>query len=215
MFGSSAWTRSIRPPPSRVAGTSRPFENRTGTPVVTSADLISDTVQSGCRCIRSAAAPATCGAARLVPLALSQSPSDAGTDDRTPTPGAVTSGLNCSEYGVGPPEEKEAMRSGVGELCPPVDAATAIAFAALAGEVIEPLPKSSKSLPAAIAERTPASAAALSARTTGSRRGSTSGSPSDMLITFMPSFTAASIAAASSGALPSSPTSGVAAAIAL
>ena len=40
-----------------------------------------------------------------------------------------------------------------------------------------------------------------------SRVGSISGSPSDMLITSMPSATAASIAATSSGEFPSSPTS--------
>jgi hypothetical protein len=74
------------------------------------------------------------------------------------------------------------------------------------GEPTEPRPKSAKSLPAATTETTPARAAAPSACTTMSREGSISGSPSDMLITSMPSATAASIAATSSGELPSRPT---------
>ena len=99
----------------------------------------------------------------LVPLNSSQVPSFAGTDERTPTPGAVTSGFSCSEYGAGPPEEKEAIRSGVGAPWPPVEAATEIALGAFAGEPIDPLPKSAKSFPAAMVETTPASAAASSA----------------------------------------------------
>ena len=54
-----------------------------------------------------------------------------------------------------------------------------------------------------------AAAARLMAATTRSRAGSISGSPSERLITSMPSETAASIAAAISALLPSSPKSGV------
>ena len=76
---SAAW-RSIRPPPSRVGSTSwRCVESvQTGWPVITSADLTCAGVQVGCRWSRSAAPPATCGDAMLVPLKLSQ---PLGTDE--------------------------------------------------------------------------------------------------------------------------------------
>ena len=81
-----------------------------------------------------------------------------------------------------------------------------IARAELPGDETEPRPNSSKSFPAATTGTTPAAEAASSASATTSRVGSISGSPSERLITSMPSVTAASIAATSSGALPSSPT---------
>ena len=56
---------------------------------------------------------------------------------------------------------------------------------------------------------TPAWAAASIACTTKSREGATSGSPSERLITFIPSATAASIAEAIAAELPSSPNPGV------
>ncbi len=87
-------------------------------------------------------------------------------------------------------------------------AATVIAPAALPGEETDPYPKSLKSFPAATTGTTPAAAAALIACTTMSRFGSISGSPSERLITFMPSATAASIAAAISALFPSRPKSG-------
>ncbi len=72
----------------------------------------------------------------LVPLAYDQKPSRAGTDERMETPGALTSGFIRSEMGVGPREEKPASR-------PVFDtAATAIPFAAVPGEPIEPRPSS-------------------------------------------------------------------------
>jgi hypothetical protein len=74
----------------------------------------------------------------LVPLNDAQVPSRAGTEDRISTPGAATSGLSCSDRGVGPADENDASsgrRSGV-------TAATVIARAALPGEVIEPPPNS-------------------------------------------------------------------------
>src|SRR5262249_28743370 len=137
--------------------------------------------------------------AMLVPSRNCHVPSCAGTDERMLTPGAVTSGLSASETGDGPPDEK-------GAITPPlVAAATAIAFEAVAGEPTEAAPTESKSLPAAITGTTPASAAAFIASTTMSREGVISGSPYERLITFIPSFTACSIAAAISGEFPSSP----------
>src|SRR5262249_55710612 len=83
IIGLSAWGSQISPPPSRVVGTSpRCEESRTGRPVDSSADLICATVQPGWRSRRRAAAPATCGAAMLVPLNCDQSPSRGGTEDR-------------------------------------------------------------------------------------------------------------------------------------
>ena len=45
----------------------------------------------------------------LVPSKKSQRPSCAGTEERIDTPGAETSGLSWSEYGVGPADEKPAI----------------------------------------------------------------------------------------------------------
>src|SRR5512135_1678419 len=150
----------MRPPPSRVVGTSpRCDASRTGRPVDSSADLICATVQLGCRSRSSAAAPATCGAAMLVPLNCDHSPSRGGTEDRIETPGALTSGFIPSVIGVGPPEENGAMASLF------VTAAAVIAPDALPGEETEPLPKSSNSFPAAITGTTPALAAPLMAVT--------------------------------------------------
>src|SRR3954451_9252511 len=144
-----------------------------------------------------------CGAAMLVPLYDDQVPWLDGTEERISAPGAVTSGFSCCEIGVGPLDEKPAMTPLF------VEAATVIACGVLPGEPTDPRPKSSKSLPAATTGTTPAAAAPWSARTTRSRDGSISGSPSERLITFMPSATAASIAAAISGELPSRPNPGV------
>src|SRR5206468_12806652 len=104
---------------------------------------------------------------------------------------------------LGPADEKSAITESL------VTAAAVIAFVASPGDEIEPLPKASKSLPAAIAGTTPAWAAALIAFTTMSRSGSTSGSPSERLITFIPSAAAGWITLTISGELPFSPTAGV------
>src|SRR5436190_2236432 len=72
-----------------------------------------------------------------------------GTDERIPTPGALTSGLNASDHGVGPLDEKSATTPG-GVPRVLVTAAAVIAFGALPGEETDPTPKSSKSFPAAI-----------------------------------------------------------------
>ena len=109
------------------------------------------------------------------------------------TPGASTSGFMPSDIGDGPLEEKLAISS-AGPSSPSVDAATVIASGAVPGEPTEPRPLESKSLPAAITGTTPASAASSIACTTMSRVGSISGSPSERLMTSMPSVTAASIA---------------------
>ena len=56
----------------------------------------------------------------------------AGSDEVTETPGALTSGLSCSETGVGPAEEKSAI------VPVSVVAATVIASGAFAGELTVP-----------------------------------------------------------------------------
>ena len=98
----------------------------------------------------SADAPATCGDAMLVPLHEAHRPSRAGTEERTRSPGAVTSGFICSEIGVGPAEEKLEITFDF------LAAADVIASGADPGEPTEPRPKESKSLPAAMAGTTPA-----------------------------------------------------------
>ena len=202
--GVFALGRSMRPPPSRSTDTSRPSLPRTGDPVITSDDLTCANVQSGCCSRSSAIAPAPWGVAMLVPSSCPHGPpSLVGSDEVIATPGAETSGLRICDTGVGPPDEKSAI------VPSSVVAATAIAPEAFEGDPIEPLPNSLKSLPAATTGTTPTREAAFSAATTRSRVGSTSGSPSERLITFIPSATAASTAAASSAALPSSSNSGV------
>src|SRR4051794_16642432 len=123
--GASARGRSTRPPPSRLtdtSGLSAPADGWTGSPVVASADLNCCGVHVGCRCLRTATAPATCGVAMLVPSQLSQSLP--GTEERMFSPGAVTSSLNCSESGDGALSEKPAITS-AGPLGPPsLEAAT-------------------------------------------------------------------------------------------
>ena len=57
-----------RPAPVRVSGYGAPFSSRICTAVFINAALRMEGVQSGCRSISNAAAPATCGAAIEVPL---------------------------------------------------------------------------------------------------------------------------------------------------
>src|SRR5262249_34465911 len=156
----------------------------------------------GCRSLSRAAAPATPGDDMLVPSSVPNLfPGD--RDERTPTPGAETSGLNWRETGVGPAEEKYAILFALST------AATAIAPRAFAGEPTDRKPFTSKSFPAEATTTTPAAAAPSIAVSTRSRLGSTSGSPTDRLTTSIPSATAASSAAAISALLPSSPNVGV------
>src|SRR2546423_5998686 len=135
----------------------------------------------------------------LVPLNAVHVPPRGGTDEVMSTPGALTSGFSWKETGVGPLLENDATASCL------LTAAAVIAFGALPGDEMLPFPQSANSLPAAIVGTTPAPAAASIAATTRSRDGSISGSPSERLITSMPSRTAASIPAAISGAFPFSP----------
>ena len=137
-----------------------------------------------------------CGEAMLVP---DQPAQPSGTLEVTSTPGAATSGFIRSDIAVGPTDEKSAWT-----LLAPVmsTAATVIARSEFAGDDTEPAPRSLKSFPAATTGTTPAAAAASSASATTSRRGSISGSPMERLSTSIPSRTAASIAATSSGEFP-------------
>src|SRR6267143_7044323 len=75
--------------------------------VSTSALLTIAGVQSGCSCRNRADEPATCGVAMLVPWNMAKPLP--GTDDRTFTPGAQTSGLISSRL-VGPRLEKPARK---------------------------------------------------------------------------------------------------------
>src|SRR6266699_514518 len=75
--------------------------------VSTSALLIIAGVQSGCSCRNSADEPATCGVAMLVPCIIAKPLP--GTDDKTFTPGAQTSGLISSRL-AGPRLEKPARK---------------------------------------------------------------------------------------------------------
>ena len=93
------------------------------------------------------------GDVMLVPLHADHEPSRAGTEERTLTPGAVTSGFICSEMGVGPPDEKLAITFDLEA------AAEVIARGAVPGEPTDPRPNPSKSFPAATAGTTPACAA--------------------------------------------------------
>src|SRR5438876_11854137 len=101
----------------------------------------------------------------LVPLNSTNPPP--GAAEATSSPGAVTSGLKRSEYGAGPAEEKGVSPETAGVSTsalpwPPLDAAAAIARAALAGELTVPRP-SSPSFPADTGVTTPAFAAAVTA----------------------------------------------------
>src|SRR5256885_16980335 len=98
----------------------------------------------------------------LVPLKIAHRPR--GWAERMPTPGVATSGLNQSETGVGPAEEKSPITSG-GPLPEVVTAEAVVAFGAFPGEEIVPRPNSPKAFPAEIAGTTPASAARPTPRT--------------------------------------------------
>src|SRR5947208_16782861 len=96
----------------------------------------------------------------------SQSKVFLGSEDRTSTPGAVTSGFSWSDTGVGPADEKSAMWSGrVPSPTPIVEAAAVIAAGALPGESIDPRPALAKSLPGATSGTAAAAADVLMAFT--------------------------------------------------
>ena len=136
----------------------------------------------------------------LVPLRSAQSPP--GAAERMSEPGAATSGFSRSDTGVGPPDEYSATVPGSSRFS---TAPTVIADATLPGELTEPEPSSRNSFPAEATVGTPARAAPSIASATRSWLGSISASPSERLITSMPSATAASMPAAISGALPFGP----------
>ena len=84
------------------------------------------------------AAPATWGAAMLVPRTVDQPP---GTEDSTSTPGAATSGLSRSEIVVGPTDENSACDALAG--LPLISTApTRSRVRELAGDETEPAPTS-------------------------------------------------------------------------
>ena len=121
------------------ASTLRESPANARSPVSASADFTCAGVQDGCRWMSSATAPATCGAAMLVPDSVVYwAP---GAAERTLTPGALTSGFSCSESGVGPLEENEAMTS-AGPMRDEVTAPTVIASRVEPGEESEPRPNS-------------------------------------------------------------------------
>ena len=78
-------------------------------------------------------------------------------------------------------------------------AATLIASGAVPGDPTDPMPKRSRSLPAAITGTTPPFATFETTSMSASDGGSLSGPPPEKLMTSMPSFTAASNAATISG----------------
>ena len=135
----------------------------------------------------------------LVPLNDAHVPSPSGTDERIDAPGAETSGFMRSDRAAGPEDEKLARTFDF------VAAATAIARDAVAGDPIEPRPKSPNELPAAATGTTPAAAAPSTAWSTTFLAGSVSNSPNDMLMTSMPSRTAASMPAITSPAFSMRP----------
>ena len=98
------------PPPSRVVAASKSFSGSpAGAPVCTSADVIWSTVQPGWRWRSSAAPPATCGEAMLVPLNDAHVPSRSGTDERIDAPGAETAGFMRNDTADGPEDENDAI----------------------------------------------------------------------------------------------------------
>ena len=129
-----------------------------------------------------------------------------GAAERMFTPGALTSGFSWSESGVGPLEENEATTPG-GPSRVVVTAPTVIASRVEPGRRERAAAELAEVVAGGDDGHDAGTRGGVSACATMSRLGSTSGSPSDMLITSMPSLTAASIAATSSGELPSRPTS--------
>ena len=117
--GRSARWRATTPPPWNRGPARGRRSSSESTPDCTSADLSCATVHAGWRWRRSAAAPATCGAAMLVPESSAQPPPE--TDESTSTPGAATSGLSRSEIVVGPTDENSACVLRVG--LPPISTA--------------------------------------------------------------------------------------------
>src|SRR5438445_12464129 len=116
-------------------------------------------------------------------------------------PPALSIGIRCTLDGA--PGVLTA-RTGA-KTCVLDTAATVIAAGAVPGEPTEPIPKSSRSLPAEMTDTTPAAATLRTTSIIASFAGSVSGPPPEKLITSMPSRTRDSQAAAVSGVVDVSP----------
>ena len=108
--GLSAVGSQARPAPSSSTEASVVLlvSEKAGPAVDISADLTCFVVQLGCRCRSSAAEPAMCGVAMLVPSKTANGePANSGSvEDRTCAPGAEMSGFSRWPKSVGPAEEK-------------------------------------------------------------------------------------------------------------
>src|SRR5262249_27200080 len=108
--GLSAAPTFTRPAPSTMTDAScvNAVSAHDGPAVDMSADFICCGVHVGWRWVRSAAAPETCGAEKLVPSRTENwSPANSGSvEDKTCAPGAITSGFSACPNGVRPPAEK-------------------------------------------------------------------------------------------------------------
>ena len=115
----AADSRLSRPEPDRLTSVAGPssvaFSRTPASAVLTTALRTAQAGQDGCCWRMTAAAPARCGVAIDVPWknAKHGSPSQklVGIDDRTFTPGAMTSGLTRRSTSVGPSLEKSAITS--------------------------------------------------------------------------------------------------------
>src|SRR4051794_449341 len=99
----------------------------TSDPLVINADLIAIGLQSGCRCLSSAASPATCGLDIDVPLSkLKESPLAPGgaTEARMSWPGAIRSGFRRS-----PPPARKGPRDENAAVCGDGTLNTSVALA--------------------------------------------------------------------------------------
>ena len=107
---SAAWTfTSPAPSSSTDASCVRALFPQAAPAVDISADFICRTDQSGCRWVRSATAPVTCGADMLVPSKLAKGEPPVNwrrVADRISPPGAATSGFSWWPKALGPPAEK-------------------------------------------------------------------------------------------------------------
>ncbi len=108
--GLSAEGSQARPAPSSSTGASVVLfvSEKAGPAVDISADLTCFGVQPGCRCRSSAAEPAMCGVAMLVPAKTAKGePANSGrVEDRICAPGAEMSGFSWWPKSVGPADEK-------------------------------------------------------------------------------------------------------------
>ena len=111
VFAAALMSRRPLPRSNGVAGSTALSERTSGLADVISMDLSSNALSSGYSCRRSAAAPATCGEAMLVPLMALYGPSGGGKAERMSVPGAATSGFRNDVSPFGPRELLAAMMS--------------------------------------------------------------------------------------------------------